>query len=380
MRTMKSSNVGIIGFGFIGRVHAYAYHNLPFFYDPPPLHARITHVCTSRAETAEKGAAQIGAEHAVTDFRQITENPDIDIVHICTPNHLHRDPLLSAMAHGKHIYCDKPLTAAAAEADEIAAALPAYGGTAQMTFQNRFFPATIRAKQLVEEGFLGQALQYRACYLHSGSADPDAPLKWKLSGEAGGGVIADLASHVMDLMHHLLGDYASLSASTQIAYRDRPSLDDPGTRVPVDAEDAAIIAARMESGALGVIEASKIATGTEDELRFEIHGSRGALRFNGTNPHQLEIYDASVPDEPVGGRRGWTRVDTGQRYPLPAKKFPGPKFSIGWMRSHVACLANFLADVAGGRRGDPGLQQGIYIQKVIGAARTSADTLGWVNV
>ena len=80
-----------------------------------------------------------------TDYRAVTENPEIDIVHICTPNHLHREALLSAMRQQKHIYCDKPLVATLAEAEEIEAALPDYRGTAQMTFQNRFFPATLRA-------------------------------------------------------------------------------------------------------------------------------------------------------------------------------------------------------------------------------------------
>ncbi|MCP4640297.1 MAG: Gfo/Idh/MocA family oxidoreductase [bacterium] len=377
---MKTYKVGFLGFGFIGKVHAYGYVNLPLFYDPVPVQARITHVCTSRMETAEKGRLQVGADVATTDFRAITENPDIDIVHICTPNDRHRDELLSAMAHNKHIYCDKPLVATLAEADEIQTALKDYTGTAQMTLQNRFFPATMRAKQLMDEGFLGDLLEFRADYLHSGSADPSAPLKWKLSGQAGGGVIADLASHIMDLIHHLLGDYESLLASTHVAYPDRPSLEDPSKRVPVDAEDSVMMLARMASGGLGHIGATKIATGTEDELRFELHGSKGALRFNAMDPHHLEIYDRAADGKPIGGRQGWTRVATGQRYPAPAAGFPSPKNSMGWMRSHMACLANFLQSVADGTPGNPGLDQGIYIQRLIERCRESAASGQWVKV
>ena len=377
---MKTYNVGILGFGFIGKVHAYGHLNIPLFYEPPPCTTRITHICTSRIETAERGRAQIGARVATTDYREVTENPDVDIVHICTPNHLHKDQLLSAMAHDKHIYCDKPLVAGLDEIPPIEAALKSYAGIAQMTFQNRFFPATLRARQLVEEGFLGRLLQFRACYLHAGSADPAAPLKWKLSAEAGGGVIADLASHVLDLLHPLVGGYASVMAATQIAYPDRPSADDPKTRVKVEAEDNVVILARTRSGALGTIEATKIATGAEDELRFELHGSTGAIRFNLMDPHHLEIYDATAPGAPQGGRRGWTRIDTGQRYPAPGGKFPSPKASIGWMRSHMACLANFLCCVAENRSADPGLEQGIYIQKLIDAVRRSARASAWVDV
>ena len=377
---MNTYRVGFVGFGFIGKVHAYGYLNLPLFYDPLPLQARIVSICTSRLETATKGCWQVGAEVATTDYRAITENPEIDIVHICTPNTLHKEALLSAMRHQKAIYCDKPLVTSMAEAEEIRAALADYRGIAQMTFQNRFFPATLRAKQLVDEGFLGPVLEFRAAYLHSGSADPTAPLKWKLSGQYGGGVIADLGSHVFDLLHSLVGDFGEVLAVTQVAYPDRPSAENPAVRVPVDAEDAVRVLVRTEDGATGFLEASKIATGAEDELRFEIHGSHGALRFNTMDPHVLEVYDRRTSDQPVGGFRGWTRVDAGQRYPKPASGFPSPKNSIGWMRSHMACLANFLMGVAEHRPVQPDLAQGITVQRVIEATRESASTGRWTPV
>ncbi|MFC1452741.1 Gfo/Idh/MocA family protein [Verrucomicrobiota bacterium] len=377
---MRECKVGIIGFGFIGKAHAHGYLNLPLFYDPLPLKARVTRVCTAHASTAAQGKELIGADSATTDFRDITEARDIDIVHICSPNHLHKDALLSAMAHNKHIYCDKPLVAGMEEAEAVRAAMSGYRGTAQMTFQNRFFPATMRARQMVEDGFLGQPLEYRACYLHSGSANPDAPLKWKLSAESGGGVIADLASHIMDLMHALLGDFRAVMSLTHTAYAERPSPHDPGTKLPVDAEDCAMIMAEMCSGAVGTIEATKLASGTEDELRFEIHGSQGALRFNGTDPHHLQAYDCRRADKPVGGLRGWTVIDTGQRFPAPASGFPGPKFAIGWLRSHMACLANFLQDVADSKPGDPGLEQGLYVQQLMDCVRRSASERRWIQV
>ena len=375
---MKTYNVGIIGFGFIGKVHAYGHINLPLFYDPLPFSTRITHVCASRPETAEKGRAQVHADVATTDFRAITENRDIDIVHICTPNHRHREELLSAIGQQKHIYCDKPLVVNLAEAREIEAALAGYTGIAQMTLQNRFFPATLRAKQLIEEGFIGQPLEFRAAYLHAGSADPNAPMKWKLSEEAGGGVIADLATHILDLVYHLLGDYAALTATTKIAYPERPSADQPGVRVPVTAEDCVMLLARMANGAVGTIAASKIATGTEDELRLEIHGTRGALRFNTMRPHQLEAFDQQAADAPIGGMRGWTAIETGQRYPKPGGAFPSPKNAMGWMRSHMACLYHFLSAVHTGAPADPSLRQGIYLQQLIECVRTSAKSGVWV--
>jgi predicted dehydrogenase len=378
--TIPVKHVGIIGFGFIGKVHAYAYATLPYYYQPVPVQARITHVCASRPETAEAGRALVCAEHAVTDYRQITENPAVDIVHICTPNHLHKDALLSAMAHGKHIYCDKPLTATLAEAEEIATVLAAYRGTAQMTFQSRFVPATLRIRQLLDDGFLGKVLEFRASFLHAGSAGPDVPLKWKLSGAAGGGVIADLGSHVFDLLQHFLGDFDALLAATHIAYPERPADGQPGKKARVDAEDCAMILARMKNGALGNLEATKLATGTEDELRVEMHGSLGAIRYNSTDPHHFEMFDARQSDQPCGGNRGWTRVDAGQRYPAPALAFPGHKLHIGWLRAHIGCLAEFLYAVAAGRPGDPGLDQGIRVQRLMAAAQRSARRGNWERV
>ena len=179
---MKTYNVGILGFGMIGKVHAYGHLNLPLFYDPPPLATRITHVVASRPETAEKARQAVGAAVAATDFRAVTEDPSVDIVHVCTPNHLHCDAVLAAIGGQKHIYCEKPLTGSLDQARRIEAALADYRGTAQMTFQYRFYPAVLRARQLVAEGAVGEVLGFRAAYLHGGSADPRAPLRGNSAG------------------------------------------------------------------------------------------------------------------------------------------------------------------------------------------------------
>lgn len=377
---MKTYRVGIIGFGFIGKVHAYGHLNMPLFYDPVPLPTRITHVVTSRAVSAEKARRTIGADVAATDYRVVTENPDVDIVHICTPNHLHKDALLSAMQSQKHIYCDKPLVATMDEAASILETLADYHGVAQMTFQTRFFPATLRAKEIIDAGMLGDLLAFRVSFLHGGNANPKAPLKWRLTAAAGGGAIADLASHVLDSAEWLMGPIASVMAATQIAYPMRPSAELPGMQLPVDAEDSAVWLARLSSGAVGTMEATKLATGSEDEIRIEIHGSRGALRFNGMDPHHLEFHDATASDQPHGGLHGWNRIDAGQRYGAPAAGFPTPKSSIGWLRAHVACLANFLQAVADGQSAEPSLRQGLRVQSLMESLRQSAAKQCWIDV
>jgi predicted dehydrogenase len=369
MQTQRVFGVGIIGFGFMGRTHAYGHLNLPLFYDPVPCRTRLVAVATSSKETAARAQQAGGFEAATDDWRALIARPDVDIVHVCTPNHLHREQVPAALAAGKHVYCDKPLCTSRQEADEIADALPGAGVTHQMVLHNRFFPATLRAKQLAEDGFLGEVLSLRGAYLHSGNVDPSSPLKWRLDrARAGGGVLLDLGSHLLDLMQHLVGPLEIVHCLTRIAYPERPLPGVHGETAPVETEDAAFLTVRTGNGALGHLEVSKIATGSMDELRFEIHGSRGALRFNLMQPNFLWVYDQTQPTS----QRGWRAVETIQGYPPPAV-FPPSKMTIGWLRGHLACLHHFLSAVAEGRPADPGLQVGVELQRLMADAYEMAE-------
>jgi predicted dehydrogenase len=355
--------VGLIGYGFIGKVHTFSHRAIPFYYDPPPLAVKLVGVATSRRQTAEAARAHGGFEVAFEDWRALVDRPDIQIIHICSPNAAHADQLVAAMAAGKHIYCDKPLTVTLEEARKVRNAMTGWKGIGQMTFQARFFSATQRARQLVEEGFLGDVIGFRAVYLHAGSVDPKAPMKWRFRKADGGGVLRDLASHVLDLMDWLIGPIVELRADTRILYPRRP--DGRGGTEAVEVEDQILLTARLAGGAVGTLEASKIATGAEDDLRFEIHGTEGALRFDLMSPDFLEAYSLSDPESPIGGTRGWKRIATLQRYPAPSV-FPSPRATSGWLRGHVHCLWNFLDAVARGTPAEPSLQRGVEVQRIMG--------------
>ena len=270
---------------------------------------------------------------------------------MCTPNQEHFPALAAAIKAGKHIYVDKPVTASLDEADKLAAMLgvhpetlktdrleagptrvsgctpSGYRGMAQVALQYRFFPATLQAKRMIDEGFLGPITHFRGCYLHSGSVDPKKAVNWKSTAAAGGGVIRDLGSHILDLLGSLIGPFKAVHCTSRIWAAERPSLDKPGTMMKVDVEDAAIMLLRSADGAIGCVEASKIATGAEDELRFEIHGQQGAMRFNLMQPNYLEVYDCRSPEGDCGGRRGWQQIAAVQKYAGPRGKFPDPKIS-----------------------------------------------------
>jgi predicted dehydrogenase len=375
--TMQEIGVAVVGYGFIGRVHTFAYRNLSFFYSPPPAQIRLMGVCTSRQETAERAMRDGGFEFATANLSDILSRKDVCAVNICTPNRFHADALIAAIRAGKHIYCEKPLTGSWADARRVAGALKGYDGVSQMTLHNRFSPVALRARQLVDQGFLGRVTQFRAAYFHSGSIDPLKPMEWKQDAAAGGGVINDLASHAVDMAEWLAGPLTEVQAESRVLYPKRP--DGHGGKVAVEAEDAVVILARLRDGGLGVIEASKIATGSNDELRVEIHGDRGALRFNSMEPNYLETYSPADPEEPIGGLRGWRRIDTVNRLPKPAG-WPGPKFTVGWLQTHVHCLCNFVSAVAEGQQTRPSLADGVRLQYMLEAISRSAKERAWQSI
>lgn len=378
--TSRQFGVGMVGYGFIGKMHTYAYKSIPFFYDPPPVDVRLVGVCTSRAETAQKAAEHGGYEFGTTDHHKLLERDDIHIINCCTPNSLHKDILISALQAGKHVYCDKPLAMNLAEAREIMDAVEKANVVHQMTFQYRFVPAIIRARQLIDEGLLGEIMSFRVAYLHSGYVDPSRPMSWRLNKKEGGaGALFDLGSHVLDLVRYLSGEVKEVFATTHTFIRQRPASKGSSQLVDVDVDDLVLAQMRMENGALGTMEASRIATGTNDDLRIELHGKEGAIRFNLMEPNWLYVYDNRVKGEPIGGRRGYTLVETVQRYPEPAV-FPGPKFTVGWTRFHIASIYNFLRNVAGRNLSPPTLYDGFKVQEIMEAALKSAEKGGWMKL
>jgi predicted dehydrogenase len=374
---MQTLGVGVIGFGSMGKTHTYNYRSLPLFYDPLPLRIKLVGVADVAADRVKYAVEEVGFELGTTDWRELTARDDIQIIDICSPNSRHPEQLLAAMAAGKHIYCDKPLVVGQEAISRVETALRHYQGIGQMALQYRFYPATLRAKLLIDQGFLGKVISFRCAYLHSGSVDPSRRMGWKQLKSECGGVLNDLGSHIVDLTDYLIGPLASVRTEPKILYPQRP--DAKGEMVRVETDDLSLMVAKTSNGAIGSIEASKIATGAEDELRFEIHGDKGALGFDSTNPSFLDAYDVREPETPLGGQRGWRRIACVQRYQKPAC-FPGPKFSIGWTRTHLASLHNFLEGVATGWQPEPSLQRGLYLQHILSVAEKSAAVGAWQEV
>ncbi|MGI5820142.1 MAG: Gfo/Idh/MocA family protein [Armatimonadota bacterium] len=366
--------IGIIGFGFIGKVHAFGYQNQPLFYDPPPARPRLVGVCTSREETARTARETGGFEFGTTRFEDLLERDDIHAISVATPNDLHRDQVIAALEAGKHVYCDKPLAVSLDEAREMIAVADAHRELLTgMAFQMRFCPATMRARQLIADGFLGRVYHFRASYLHAGYADPKRPMSWRLGPD--GGCLADLGSHAIDLMRFLLGEYASVRGTLQRWIDERPKEAGSDEMVPVEVDDYCCLQARMASGALGFIEASRFATGTQDDAGFEIYGEKGALRWSMMDPNYLDAWDEGASGE----RKGFTRIATVQQYPAPSA-LPSPKLPVGWMRFHLHAVHDFLSAIASGEPGAATLHDGAATQAVDEAVRLSDASGAWEDV
>jgi predicted dehydrogenase len=371
--------IGMIGYGGIGRVHALAYRSLPYHYGLPLAAVRIAGVATARRETAQAAAAEIGCDFWTDDYRELLARPEIDIVDICVPNHMHAELVVAAAAAGKHIYCEKPLAMDVAEAQQIAAAVRAAGVNSQLTFHFRFYPAILRAQQLVASGFLGRVFSFRGRYYRSSYIDPQKPLSWRQQkAVAGGGALFDIGSHILDLLYALLGEFASVQATLDTLIRERPVATGAAEMAPVDVDDIALLHLRTRDGVLGLVEVSRMGTGLTNDLSFEIFGELGAIRFNAVDPNWLEVYDVRDADRPTGGLRGFRKVETVSRYD--GQKAPDWSMTPDFVRAHAECQYQFLRAVAEGRPASPNVADGLHIQAVMAAAERAAVEGRWVTV
>lgn len=377
---MKTLGVGMIGYGFMGKMHTYAYQSLPMLYDPAPAKIKLIGVATATEASGNKAIEQAGYEFATRNYQDLLARDDIHLINICTPNHLHRDAVIDALRAGKHVYCDKPLAATLKEAREMWEAAQGSKAIHQMTFQYRFVPAMLRAKQLVDSDFLGRVYQFRVCYLHSSYIDPNRPMSWRLDkSKGGGGAAVDLGSHVVDLARHLLGEFTEVFASAETFVKNRPVEAGSNKRVPVEVDDVMWMQARLESGAVGTIEASRLSTGANDEIRFEAHGDKGAIRFNSMEPNWLDVYDATESAGDYGGDRGFKRIECIQQYPKPAA-LPGPRVSVGWMRYHIASMHDFVSNVVENRQSASSIYDGLKTQEILDAGYKSSIAKSWISL
>lgn len=366
-------NIGIIGFGSMGKTHAFAINNLKYFYKDLPFKANLGGIYTRTPETRETAANDFGFARAYASEDEMINDPTIDVIDIASPNIAHYETIKKAIAARKHIYCEKPLCINEAQAQEVAKLAKEAGITAQIVFNTRFLSPIMRAKELVDEGRLGRIISFRCAFLHASCTDLNKNAGWKQDKTVcGGGVLFDLGSHAIDLVYHLCGDFKNIYGSSQIAHPIRRGMD--GSEWRTNADEAFYMIAELECGAKGTIIASKLATGTNDDFSIEIYGEKGALKFDLMEPNWLWFYDATDKSGDLGGECGFKKIECCGRYPSPGGVFPGVKAPIGWLRGHVGSMYAFLESVYYGHPTNPSFEDGAYIQQIMEAAYRSVET------
>lgn len=383
---MRKLNVAIIGHNFMGKAHSNAWSNVTKFFDLPAEPVLKVAVGRNRA-SLEEFAGRWGWQEVSTDWREVVERDDIDVVDVATPVYLHAEMAIAAAESGKHVFCEKPMSLTSAEAERMLAAATASGVTTYVNHNYRRVPAVMLAKRLIDEGFVGRVFHWRSAYLQDWIVDPDFPRTWHLRKEmAGSGPHHDLGSHSIDLARFLVGEIETVSAMSTTFVKERP---EPGagaatfsagtgggTMVPVDVDDATFLLAQFEGGALGSIDVSRFAPGRKNHNTFEIYGENGSIVFDLERLNELQVFSRKDPSYAQGFK---TILVTEPEHPYVAAWWP-PGHLLGYEHTFHHAVADFVKAVVSGERIRPDFEDGLRETRVLDAALEAAATGGRVAV
>jgi len=386
---MKKLNVGLIGAGFMGKAHSLAYVAMPMFFWPAPaIPVRKTIVDVSDAIAAE-AAQRFGFEKSTSDWRSVVEDPEIDIIDIATPNHLHAEIAIAAAAAGKHIISEKPLARNGEEAKTMYDAVKNAGIVHMVAFNYRRTPAVALAKKYIDEGAIGDILNFRGTYLQDWSADPDGPLSWRFQKSiAGSGSLGDIGTHVVDMARYLCGEITQVNTQLKTWVKTRPlqaggvdklgasTKDSTAPRGEVDVDDEVLSLLEFQSGAIGSLEATRNAHGRNNFLTFEIHGSLGSIYFNYERRDELQVAFAS--DQ--GDRKGFRTVYTGPAHLYGEGLWPIPALGIGYGETKIIETYDFVKAIMEGGEVSPNFKDGYQINLIADAMAASAQSRSWTTV
>jgi predicted dehydrogenase len=373
----KKLNIGMIGYGFMGRAHSNAFRKVNNFFEleyQPVLKA----VCARNAEKAQTFADNWGYESIETDWRKLVERDDIDCIDIGSPNNTHEEIVLAAAAKGKMILCEKPLAMNAEEGERMTAAVEKAGVPNMVWYNYRRVPAITLAKQLIDEGRLGRIFHYRAKYLQDWTISPELPQGgaglWRLDASvAGSGVTGDLLAHSIDTAIWLTGGIEKVTAITETFIKERQH-NLTGKKQEVTIDDACAFLAKFDNGALATFESTRYARGRKNQNTFEINGEHGSLYFDLEDPHQLQFFD----NKHESHIHGWqTILVTDFEHPY-MDHYWVPGTTIGYEHTFVNATADFLKSLEAGQDPvRPNFRDALETQYVCDAVLKSGKTGVW---
>jgi predicted dehydrogenase len=377
----------MVGYAFMGAAHSHAWRTAPRFFDLP-LQPRLAAVCGRDQAKVVAAASRFGWDSTETSWQALVEHDDIDLVDVCTPGDTHAEIAIAALEAGKHVLCEKPLANTVEEAvamTRAAEAAAANGVRSMVGFTYRRVPAIALARQLVQEGRIGEIRHIRAQYLQDWITDPDFPLVWRLQKEhAGSGALGDIGAHIIDLTQHITGQQlTSVTAMLETFVKERPLPSESsglsasgGTETgPVTVDDAALWLGRLSGGALATYEATRFATGRKNAIRIEINGSEGSLAFDFESMNELSFYDAR-DDATAGFRR---ILVTEPEHPYVAAWWP-PGHILGYEHGFTHQVVDLMTAIAKSEDPRPSFADGLQVQQVLAAVESSAASGSWTEV
>jgi predicted dehydrogenase len=379
---MKPLQIGLIGYGFMGRTHSNGYKRVNDFF--PELQHRpvLKAVCGRNAEKTQAFANQWQYESIETDWRKLVARPDIDAVDICTPNNSHAEIAIAAAKAGKMILCEKPLALDSAQGQAMVDAVERAGVPNTVWYNYRRVPAVTMAKQLIDEGKLGKIFHYRANFLQDWTISADVPqggaALWRLDVKAAGsGVTGDLLAHCIDTAIWLNGSIRNVSAMTETFVKERMHAE-TGKVEPVGIDDACAFLCRFANGSLGLFESTRYARGHKALYTLEINGEFASIRWDLHDLHRLQWFDHH--DE--SRLRGWRSIhvtDHGGDQPY-MDKWWVPGLQIGYEHTFVHQVADFLKAIESGQPCHPTFRDAQETQRVCDAVLASAKEGAWKQV
>jgi predicted dehydrogenase len=370
------ANVALIGYAFMGKAHSNAYRQVaPFF--APTLRPRMKVICGRTPSAVRAAASEYGWDEAATDWQEVVARKDIDIVDVSTPGDSHMEIAIAAARAGKVVFCEKPLANTVRDAERMLAAVEKAGVLHMICHNYRRAPAVMLAKQLIADGQLGDIRHYRGTYLQDWITDPNFPLVWRLDRKkAGSGALGDIAAHSIDLARFLVGEITEVAADLATFVKMRPLPDNPKKRGRVTVDDASTALVRFAGGAIGTIEATRMAPGRKNYNRFEINGSKGSLAFDLERMNELELY-LEADQKTV---RGFRRIlVTESEHPYMKAWWP-PGHIIGYEHTFTHTVYDLLEAMRRNRLPQPNFGDGVRNQRVLGAIEKAAASRRWISV
>ena len=375
----KKLNVGMVGYGFMGRTHSNAFSQVGHFFDVP-YQPVLMKICARNADKAKAFADQWGYESSVTDWRKLVEDKNIDLIDIASPNDTHMEIAIAAAKAGKMVMCEKPLGRSAAESKKMVAAVEKADVANMVWYNYRRVPAVTLAKQMIDEGKLGKIFHYRAKFLQDWTISKDLPQGgqglWRLDvGVAGSGVTGDLLAHCIDTALWLNGGIDKVCGMTETFIKERHH-NITGKTEKVGIDDASLFLARFANGSLANFEATRYARGHKALYTFEINGEHASIAWDLHDLHRLQYFDHR--DE--GRQRGWRslHITDGDHPYMSSWWVPG--LQIGYEHSFIHQVADFLAGLKSGTPAAPTFKDGLQTDLVTDAVLKSARTGHWENV